>query len=455
MAKEYIDHWRIEKFDPAWNPTGMLEVSSFSRRYPHYIETYLQACWQSVQSALKEYGVACKLNVVEGSMTVSTTKKTRDPYIIVKARDLLRLLSRSVPAPQAVKILEDDMSYDIINIRKMVRKKERFVRRRQRLVGPDYSTLKLSDTIVQTKTKRINRAIPFSTTTTVKVTSLAATRRRLIRRRFQDSPPPMGKGKKKKGPRQGSPSSSSPPQSSSPPSNSRSKVNGSSAVPENSIETLNPPSSAFEHASDAQIVDLAAQQVQADMEKEASLPDSPKLASEALTGDSCPDLVAQQTDSISTQKSPSTKTLNLASDGQIIDSSSELAAQLDGETRLNESDSTTNNLEPVTATDSAAPGPGKKTRRGRSKSKSWRVSTAPKDPQQGTIQIYRPIEKAKEALKDNQGVFEVGGTSGSSQQVDSVKRIGFLSRASSATCSDVEHDSSDVDSSDSDKEEGR
>lgn len=98
--EEYIDHWRIGKFDPAWNPTGMLEVSSFSRRYPRYKETYLQACWQSVQSALKEYGVACKLNLVEGSMTVSTTKKTRDPYIIVKARDLLRLLSRSVPAPQ-------------------------------------------------------------------------------------------------------------------------------------------------------------------------------------------------------------------------------------------------------------------------------------------------------------------------------------------------------------------
>ncbi|XP_010546262.1 PREDICTED: KRR1 small subunit processome component homolog [Tarenaya hassleriana] len=137
-----IDRWKIEKFDPSWNPTGMLETSSFSTLFPQYREKYLQEAWPMVEAALKEFGIACKLNLNEGSMTVSTTLKTRDPYIIVKARDLIKLLSRSVPAPQAIKILDDEVQCDIIKIGSLVRNKERFVKRRQRLVGPNSSTLK-------------------------------------------------------------------------------------------------------------------------------------------------------------------------------------------------------------------------------------------------------------------------------------------------------------------------
>ncbi|KAL5126573.1 KRR1 small subunit processome component [Glycine soja] len=145
-----IDHWKIDKFDPSWNDGGMLEVSSFSTLFPQYREKYLQEAWPMVKSSLKEFVSIKNPNFafdfdnaqVEGSMTVSTTRKTRDPYIIIKARDLIKLLSRSIPAPQAIKILDDEMQCDIIKISGMVRNKERFVKRRQHLVGPNSSTLK-------------------------------------------------------------------------------------------------------------------------------------------------------------------------------------------------------------------------------------------------------------------------------------------------------------------------
>lgn len=40
-------------------------------------------------------------------MTVSTTLKTRDPYIIIKARDLIKLLSRSVPYEKVLSLSFD------------------------------------------------------------------------------------------------------------------------------------------------------------------------------------------------------------------------------------------------------------------------------------------------------------------------------------------------------------
>ena len=79
-----------------------------------------------MKAKLKEFNVRCSLDAVEGSMTVSSTRTMFDPYVIIKARDTIKLMARGVPYEQASRVLEDETTCDIIKIRSLVRNKERY-----------------------------------------------------------------------------------------------------------------------------------------------------------------------------------------------------------------------------------------------------------------------------------------------------------------------------------------
>ena len=89
-----IDHWAAIPWNPEEIPHKhlLLEESSFATLFPKYREKYLREVWPVVTKALDKVKIACELDLVEGSMTVRTTRLTNDPYVILKGEMRLWIL---------------------------------------------------------------------------------------------------------------------------------------------------------------------------------------------------------------------------------------------------------------------------------------------------------------------------------------------------------------------------
>lgn len=101
-STDQMRSWKIDPFPQPEKSAHLpfLEESSFALLFPKYREPYLRSVWGQVTSSLDSVGLACELDLVSGKMTVKTTRKTWDPYIVLKGRDVLKLLARGVNAPQ-------------------------------------------------------------------------------------------------------------------------------------------------------------------------------------------------------------------------------------------------------------------------------------------------------------------------------------------------------------------
>jgi ribosomal RNA assembly protein len=70
-----IDKWKVDPFTKEESSGPFLEESSFMTLFPKYRERYLKDSWPLVTKALDKSGINATLDLVEGSMTVKTTRK--------------------------------------------------------------------------------------------------------------------------------------------------------------------------------------------------------------------------------------------------------------------------------------------------------------------------------------------------------------------------------------------
>lgn len=144
-------------FDESRVKHPFLDVSTFEVLFPKHRVQYLKSIEAYAIKASELKKVHFEVDYDKFIMRVSTTDKTRDPYIIIKAYEMIQLLGRGVTLENAVKVLEDGMASEILQARMLCSTEKVFERRRLRLFNP--KILKSIELITKTHVLVSNKTV--------------------------------------------------------------------------------------------------------------------------------------------------------------------------------------------------------------------------------------------------------------------------------------------------------
>lgn len=121
-------------FDESKIQHEFLEVSKFSVLFQKKCINYLQSVESYIKKACELKKIKFSIDYNECIMEVSTTKDTRDPYVIIKANDFIQLLSKSVLLENAIKIFQDNVFCEIVPL-KLISPNDKTMENRKRRLG--------------------------------------------------------------------------------------------------------------------------------------------------------------------------------------------------------------------------------------------------------------------------------------------------------------------------------
>jgi ribosomal RNA assembly protein len=100
-----IDKWKVDPFTKDESSGPFLEESSFMTLFPKYRERYLKDSWPLVTKSLDKNGITATLDLVEGSMTVKTTRKVGHHHAVFVRRVLTAMFRHSTPLRFSMRVI--------------------------------------------------------------------------------------------------------------------------------------------------------------------------------------------------------------------------------------------------------------------------------------------------------------------------------------------------------------